>query len=340
MFARAVNENSDIQNVLKDAILFKVDCEKGEGIEIAKQYSVTGYPTYIAMNGKGESTDRWIGYEGPEKWVAAVEAAKADRRTIVEKKAAFEAEPTLALAKSLGSDAAAGSQYRNAVKYYRVAAEMDADNAAAYNSDIMSSMAYGARGGAFTIDEVYGQADIVMAAAGTPAGDKVQLALMLKQVGAASGTMDRALPFMTAAIAASEGSTDEQTVKYRTYLQIDHALLVEKNPAKAFELRLSTMPAGWTEDPDSLNNFAWWCFENDIKLDQAQEWALRGVELAGDDAQRANILDTAAEICNALGNCDEALAHIQRAIELDPEKQYFKDQLVKFEKAAKEKKDS
>ncbi len=89
MFAREVNENAAMKDVLADAILFNVDCEKGEGPEIAEKYGIRGFPTYIAMNGQGEVSDSWIGYEGPEKWVASVEAAKKDPRTIVEKTAAF-----------------------------------------------------------------------------------------------------------------------------------------------------------------------------------------------------------------------------------------------------------
>ena len=91
------------------------------------------------------------------------------------------------------------------------------------------------------------------------------------------------------------------------------------------------------ENADKLNNFAWWCFENDVNLEEAGELALKGVELADSDSGRANILDTVAEICNKLGNCDQAVAHMQRAVELDPERQYFKDQLVKFQKVLEEK---
>ena len=83
--------------------------EDVEGIALAEKYEIRGYPTYIAMNGKGDVTDRWIGYEGPEKWSASTLAAKADPRTIVEKEAAFKAEPTIELAKALGSSASTGS---------------------------------------------------------------------------------------------------------------------------------------------------------------------------------------------------------------------------------------
>jgi tetratricopeptide (TPR) repeat protein len=98
------------------------------------------------------------------------------------------------------------------------------------------------------------------------------------------------------------------------------------------------LPEGWMEDANELNNFAWWCFENEVNLEEALELAIKGAELAENDSARANVLDTAAEICNALGNCEEAIVKIKKAIELDPDNDYFKDQLARFEEITAEKK--
>jgi len=327
-----------MKDVLADAIFFNVDCEKGEGIEIAKKYEIRGYPTYIAMNGEGEVTDSWIGYDGPEKWVASVEAAKKDPRTITEKKTAFENEPTLALAAALASDASAGAEYKTAVEYYGKAREMDPDNANEYRDQILVSMIYGMDDGSFTIDDVIAKAGPVMDSDQTPVVDKLELAMMMKYFAGKNDQMEKAVPFIAAAWTASEGTTDEEAIKYRNYLAVDHALLVEKDTGKALDLYRSRMPEGWEENADELNKFALWCFENDVNLEEAQGLIHKGVELAESDDQRANILDTAAEICNALGNCEEALEHIQAALALDPDKEYLQEQLVRFEKAAEDKK--
>jgi tetratricopeptide (TPR) repeat protein len=337
VFAREVNENADMIASLENTILFKVDCEKGEGIAIAEKYEIRGYPTYIALNGKGDVTDRWIGYDGAEKWAASVVAAKADRRTIVAKMAAYEAEPTLALAKALASNASTGSQYKAAVDYYSSAREMDPQNAKEYSDQILMAMIYGLEDDTFTMDEVIAKAEPAMASEDTPVADKLEMALMMKHFASQKGQAEKAVPFIEAAWAASEGTEDEEALKYRNYLAVDYALLVEKDKDKAYGLFTGRMPEGWDESTEQLNKVAWWCFENEYKLEEAQAMALKGVELAPDDVERANILDTAAEICNALGNCDQALEHIKLAIELNPENDYFKDQLVKFEKAAQEK---
>jgi tetratricopeptide (TPR) repeat protein len=338
VFAREVNENAEMIAALEGAVFFNVDCEKGEGIALAEKYEIRGYPTYIAMNGKGDVTDRWIGYEGPEKWSASTLAAKADPRTIVEKEPAFKAEPTIELAKALGSSASTGSQYKSAVGYYEKATELDPDGAVEYNSAILMNMIYGMEGGDFTMDEVIAKAEPVMASDVATGAEKLELAMLVKYMASKNGEGDRAAPFIEAAFAATEGDTDERVLKIRKYMAVDYALLVEKDKDKALVLFRGRLSEGWEENPQQLNEFAWWCFENDTNLEEAQTMAMKGVELAETDGEKANILDTAAEICNALGNCEEAVATIKRAIELDPDKQYLQDQLVRFEKIAEEKK--
>lgn len=45
----------------KNFVNAKIDMEKGEGIEIAKQYKVNVYPTYLFVNGDGELVHRLVG---------------------------------------------------------------------------------------------------------------------------------------------------------------------------------------------------------------------------------------------------------------------------------------
>lgn len=323
---------------LENVVFFDVDCEKGEGPAIAEKYGIRGFPTYIAMNGQGDVTDRWIGYEGAEKWSASVVAATADPRTIIEKMAAFEVEPTLPLALSLASSAGTASDFKASVEYYEIAIELDPANAKDFQEKILTNMIYGLEGGAFTMDEVVAMAAPVMESDETPLETKLELALLVKYMAGKSGQADKAVPFIKAAYEASEGATDETALKYRNYLAIDYALLVEEDKDKALGLFRARFPEGWTENPEQLNEFAWWCFENDVNLDEAQDMAMKGIELAATDSERANIMDTAAEICNALGNCDEAVALMETAVELEPAREYFQEQLVRFQKLAEEKK--
>ena len=55
------------------------------------------------------------------------------------------------------------------------------------------------------------------------------------------------------------------------------------------------------------------------------------MELSPPGSDRASILDTLAEICNARGNCPAAVEWIRQAVDEAPEREYFQKQLERFE---------
>jgi len=83
-----------------------------------------------------------------------------------------------------------------------------------------------------------------------------------------------------------------------------------------------------TDDADLLNSLAWFCATADMFIAEAVVAAERAVALSPDDA---NILDTLAEAYFRDGRPGEAVATIKRAIEIDPESAYFREQLERFE---------
>lgn len=339
MFAREASSSDIIKGAIDKVVFFKVDCEKGEGPAIAEKYSVRGYPTFYAVNGKGEPVERWIGYDGPEAWAKSVAAARADTRTLVAKKAAFATRPTAALALSLANDTATGYDWAGAVKYFRQARDLDPAQADDCTRNIFTYMFYGADDGGFTFDEVKAEGDRVLAVAGATPSDRIEAAAMILQMARKTDRLTDGLPYLERALAAAEGlPEDSPSARTVRGLKVDHALLVEKNEAKAVELRKAMLPENWLQDPKRLNQFAWWCFENGVNLEEAEALVLKAVELADNDADRASYLDTAADICLKRGNCEEAIARIKQAIELDPDREYFKEQLAKFETALAQKK--
>ncbi|MFA5404603.1 MAG: thioredoxin fold domain-containing protein [Ignavibacteria bacterium] len=46
----------------KNQINWKVDAEKGEGVELASKYAVNGFPTIVFIDGNGDEVDRIVGY--------------------------------------------------------------------------------------------------------------------------------------------------------------------------------------------------------------------------------------------------------------------------------------
>ncbi len=58
-------------------VCVKIDAEKGEGIDLAKQYSITGYPTILFFDEGGKEIDRVVGYEDASRFARSLETAAA-----------------------------------------------------------------------------------------------------------------------------------------------------------------------------------------------------------------------------------------------------------------------
>lgn len=80
-----LKEAGDFYNA--NFICYKVDCEKGEGVEIAKTYQIHSFPTYLFVSGDGKLFYRSGGYMELEKFLEEGQIALAefaDKRTIEE----------------------------------------------------------------------------------------------------------------------------------------------------------------------------------------------------------------------------------------------------------------
>ncbi len=54
---------------------FKIDAEKGEGIDLAKKYQVEAYPNFLFINGTGELVYRVVGYRPAENFLQEADLA-------------------------------------------------------------------------------------------------------------------------------------------------------------------------------------------------------------------------------------------------------------------------
>lgn len=81
------------------------------------------------------------------------------------------------------------------------------------------------------------------------------------------------------------------------------------------------------DDPDLLNNIAWFMGLRDIRLEEAKKLVDKAMDLRPDDA---NILDTGALIYYKLGDKRKAIELEEKAVKLDPQNEYFKKMLMKY----------
>ncbi|KMQ65165.1 thiol:disulfide interchange protein [Chryseobacterium angstadtii] len=72
-------------------ISVKIDMEKGEGIEVAKKYKVSSYPTYLFLNSKGEEVHRGLGsYSNVDEFIQVAKDAQDPNRNLSVLKRKFE----------------------------------------------------------------------------------------------------------------------------------------------------------------------------------------------------------------------------------------------------------
>lgn len=81
------------------------------------------------------------------------------------------------------------------------------------------------------------------------------------------------------------------------------------------------------ESPEFLNDYAWTFAERGIALEKALAAAQKAVELSKEDP---GIVDTLAEVYFKMGNKEQAVATIEKAIAAKPDDTYFQDQKKKF----------
>ncbi|HKK71369.1 MAG TPA: thioredoxin family protein [Candidatus Krumholzibacteria bacterium] len=325
--------STGVAAALDDAVFLSIDAEKGEGIELAKKYTVTGFPTYVVVDAQGELIDRWAGYGGPEHFLTALDEAMADTRTLAAKRAAFEERPTAALAEKFASIESGTGNYDAAIALYEQAEELDSarDHAAEILQARFMKLRRGVAG--YDLDAFVADA---RSAALTDDADPALVVMTSQMVGTMAqraGRPELERPFLEAALRALEtAGPDEVDPRSRAAIEIAGHLRITGDTQQAVAAKKSTLPEGWRDDADQLNSFAWWCFENDVDLAEAEQLARRGVELAQPGKQKAQVLDTAAEICNARGNCRDAVTLIERAIAEAPDDGYYQQQLERFQK--------
>ena len=85
------------------------------------------------------------------------------------------------------------------------------------------------------------------------------------------------------------------------------------------------------DDSGVLNTYAWRMAEIEFNLEDALVKIRKAVDITSDDPNRqANIIDTEAEVLWKMNRFDDAIEAIGRAILIEPENQYFRDQKEKF----------
>lgn len=314
-------------------ILLQVDAEKGPGPELAGAHRVRGYPTFVLVNGEGEEVDRLVGYGDVAPFVAALDAALADPVPVSARESRLRDAPSAADAAFLGRVMSGRGDPAASVAYYRQARALDPR--VDYAFPIFEAVAMGFRRKLVTSDELRAAADGVLASDRADPEQMLTVGYRMSSFARRAGDPSLRHPYLQRALDATVEVTDADLLAERGELLIEHALHVARNRERALDLKRQMLPQAWRDDPEELNGFAWWCFENRLNLAEAEALALRGAELAADDSARAAALDTAAEISAARGQARRALKLARQAAQASPESDEYRRQVERFRALAR-----
>jgi tetratricopeptide (TPR) repeat protein len=100
---------------------------------------------------------------------------------------------------------------------------------------------------------------------------------------------------------------------------------LQEKTLSAFEAVIEILP----ENADYMNRYAWYIYENKIKdqYDKGIEYATKALEIRPD---AANIWDTLSWLEFENGQIEDAIKHMEKAVQLNPEREYFKENLEKM----------
>ena len=321
--------------MLSSVILVRIHNKRGEDTRYISSYNVKGYPTFVLLSKNEETLGRWWGFSRDE-FLKEMKIALSDPTTIAEKKERFANKPDSKTALALAKYYYTQNELKESETYYRAAAKYDPENDYAY--ELYDLYRTGFLNKLYSKDQLISAADKALSSDYT---DMMSKLIIYDQMGNGSilippGNKD-VLGYIRKGQEFAAKITDERLQRYKDRIRISYLLYIEKDTQKAIELKKKTYDSGWQDNADNLNAFSWWCFENQVDLEEAEKMAERGIQLAEKGSQKANIMDTLAEIVNLLGNPARASEIIDKAVTEDPDSSYLQNQQIRFHKLANSK---
>lgn len=327
-----MKQDSVLQNALEDLILVQLNTAEPESRELAEIFKVRAVPTFAVLDAEGRSLYTWAGYGRPESWVERLSEALEDPLTVTRRQARYRAEPSFRDALILGKNAYREGSYREAHSYYRQSQILDPEAAreADLHMFIFRAVFSGVEAGQFKVAQAGREVEKLFASESLTPEHALEAAERLIDVRGLIGD-EVIVPYLKMAHPFIADVNDPELEGHRQRVLVEYALIVEQDPGKALEMKRASFPDGWQTDPDDLNEFAWWCFENEINIQEATELSRRSIELSRPGPEQANYLDTLAELVNLQGDPEQALRLIEQALQMNPDSRYLQNQLERFQ---------
>ena len=296
----------------KNFICLELDMEKGEGLDIAKKYSVKNYPTYLWVDQTGKQVHRSVGSTSSGEFLIIAEKAMNPNKNLSYMKTQYETgnrEPELLLNYASSLKSAYDMSYQTvADEYFKTLPEKDLAEEKNWNAILeftpnINSYTYGAMTRMLPVfNERYGK-------------DSMQVVfdqLAISSLSFARQQKDSIL--LKKAIAKLKESNNKELFKQGLSEEMNY-YKGNKNYSKYAELAHDYINKHFLDDPKKLNAVCWTYFQhiNDKnQLAEAEKWIAQSVAL---EDMYYNT-DTYANLLKKLGKKKEAIVMATHAIEL------------------------
>lgn len=303
----------------QNLISIKIDAEKNDGPEQKKKYRVRGYPTILLLDHSGNELDRIVGYRPPKEFLDELIRIKAGKNTLIDLLAQHKKEledyPTqLSLAKkyiSLNIPDSGRKHLDNIYTYQQNKSQLD------FSISLKLSQMY------YQIGSLDRSIDILeeIIESGIDSSDTAYFYRLLYNARK-NADIDELYQYVNL--------SENIERKKQSYWQMIR-ILKKKNQDPQLEADfylkvIDLYDSDYKYLASLLNSFAWRMTELEKNLDLA----LEKINLALEFGEDIRILDTKAEVLWKLGLTEEALKVIDKCIERDPNKKYYKDQKNKI----------
>ncbi len=130
-------QDARVAKKLAELVTVKINAEKGAGVELRKRFNVSGFPTVLFVDAKGEEIDRITGFLKAEPFLARLEQIRKGEGTFGDLKRRSAAAPKdLGLAMALAAKYQERGDRAEALKLYDRVLAADPENKQGYAAAI------------------------------------------------------------------------------------------------------------------------------------------------------------------------------------------------------------
>jgi tetratricopeptide (TPR) repeat protein len=321
--------NDTIKTLLQSVVYYPMDVNFPEGESLSTSYYVGNtFPVFVLCDSAGEIIFHWTGYTNVSLFGRSLKEGLANPITIKSRYEMLNSSPTLdniiTLAKynnEIGENVKAAELYRRAQSIQK---------GSDYLYNIFENMADAVWKGKSNFEQLLQSADDVLTAKSENITNVAGVGIIVTRVARKVGRTDDIAKYLQAGIDITGSREDKKSKDLYTTLIADQALYVKKDTARAISIKKESMGPDWEKKPQKFYNFAKWCLERNIDLNEAENFASKAIEGSTEGKFRASIMVTLADIYKARGKKTEAVNTMELALKQDPQNSYYKTKLTEM----------